>query len=489
MNLRRASWLVLGVVVVSTLLLGSIDDPPPQTNAERTAQLAGGFACPVCAGQSIAESDVPVAREIRRQIARWVDQGRSDGFIRDQLIAAYDSDIDYNPSGEGITALVWVLPLVVTGAAVAGLIAAFRNWYGISPPGSPRVSQRGSPRGSPRLAGRVAESPAPEQGSRRRFVTLAAVLAVLATALTAGLLVARFSGSRGVGESATGEIRRSARELVFDAQLAVSGGATGSGAPDLAEAIELYDAALELQPSNIEALTYRGWLSSRTGDHDTAVVYLDNAIASDPDYADAHLFRSIVALEQGDSRRAAAELLAFDALDPPAFAESLIAAAQLGERIAAAEQSRALQSVESVLAGDASRPFDETSLEVPEIVLAAEQLAGEGRLLAAVELLDWVLASRPDDTRALIGRGWLVARTGDDELLDRGIAYLDQALALDPDDPHGLVYRAFSLDRRGDTAAARADLAGFFAGPEQPRKLLRLIEAFDLAARLGLDSG
>ena len=230
---------------------------------------------------------------------------------------------------------------------------------------------------------------------------------------------------------------------------------------------------LELQPSNVEALTYRGWLTARSGDLDRAAAYLEEAIATDSDYPDAHLFRSIVALDQGEIERAAAELAVFDASDPPPFARSLIESAQLRPRIRQAQQEAALAAVQAERTGGEADgaslvAFAATSLTVGQVALAAEHLASEGRLLDAVRLFDWALESRPDDAEALTGRGWLVARTGDPELLAAGIAHLDRALELDPAYPFALVYRAFAHYQQADLEAARADLAAFDANETSP---------------------
>lgn len=473
--MSRRAWAWAGAVAVAAgaYLYGAVAPGPPRTNADRVHALAQGFACPVCAGQSVAESDVPVAREIRRQIGIWVDEGRSDRYIRDELVAAYDIDIDYNPSGAGLTGLVWVLP-VAAGLGTAGaLIVMFHRRR------TAVVATTGE------LAEAIAApdpvAPAVPSRSRLGLAVTAAVIAVAAVA--AGVLVARYSGSRGAGDSITGEIRRTSRELLFEAQQTVASG-------DIAAAVAIYDEVLELQPSNVEALTYRGWLTARSGDLDRAAAYLEEAIATDPDYPDAHLFRSIVALDQGEVERAAAELAVFDASDLPPFARSLIESAQLRPRIRQAQQEAALTAVEAERTGgeaDGAEPvaFAATSLTVEQVALAAEHLASEGRLLDAVRLFDWALESRPDDAEALTGRGWLVARTGDPELLAAGIAHLDRALELDPAYPFALVYRAFARYQQDDLEAARADLAAFDANENQPAELVRLIDDFNLRQALG----
>lgn len=128
MTRRLLAWLTIAVVGVSTLVFTAVDQGAPTTNADRAYELAKDFACPVCQGQSIAESDVVVARNIRREIRVWVDEGRSDDFIRDQLVANFGEDIDYTPPSDGITALVWILPVVAGAVATGGLVLVFRKW-------------------------------------------------------------------------------------------------------------------------------------------------------------------------------------------------------------------------------------------------------------------------------------------------------------------------------------------------------------------------
>ncbi|MYH00955.1 MAG: tetratricopeptide repeat protein [Acidimicrobiaceae bacterium] len=447
MSRRAASWLAALVVAAAAFLYGAVAEGPPSTNADRVRDLSEDFACPVCAGQSIAESDVPVAREIRRQIAVWVDEGRSDAYIRDELVAAYDADIDYNPSGSGVTSLVWILPLFA-GAGIATVVVVMLR------PGRARARDSGE---------------LPTAGRRRWRNAAVWTVAVVVVAGAAGLLVARSSGSRTADGSITGEIRSTAREKIFEAQQRLSDG-------DMAGAIAAYDEALELQPSNVEALTYRGWLTSRQGDLAGAAPYLDDAVAMDPAYPDARLFRAIVALEEGDGAGAAQDLAAFDSLDPPPYAEQLLTQSRVRERVAEARDAAALEAVDALAALEERPAFGDTALSVADALAASEALASRGDLLEAVQLLDWVLESRPADPDVLSGRGWLLVRSGDAELFALGVHYLDAALGNDPSNASGLVYRAFARWLHGDTPGAQADLAAFDALPHQPPDLVRLIE-------------
>lgn len=122
------AWVLLIGVVSGAVVVSEVASGAPRTNAEMAASIAADFACPVCDGQSVAESDVPVAQAIRREIRQFVDDGRSTAEIRDYLVGRYGESIDLKPRASGVVGLVWMLPVVASVVAVAGLVAVFRRW-------------------------------------------------------------------------------------------------------------------------------------------------------------------------------------------------------------------------------------------------------------------------------------------------------------------------------------------------------------------------
>ena len=109
------------------------------------------------------------------------------------------------------------------------------------------------------------------------------IATVLVIAAAASWAMVEFSGARGTGETASGEIRQGTTTLLADAAQAFGGG-------DPERAIELYGEVLDLQPTNVEALTYRGWISYQTGDVDGARADFDEAVAFDAEYGDVRVF-------------------------------------------------------------------------------------------------------------------------------------------------------------------------------------------------------
>ena len=154
-------------------------------------------------------------------------------------------------------------------------------------------------------------------------------------------------------------------------------------------------------------------------------------------------------------------------------AQQLVANAQVRERIA-------LALVTEILLVDDPPVFSESGLTVADISGAAEILAADGALLEAVQLFDSVLQEDDENVEALTYRGWLIARAGDQQLLEGGLDLLSRALELDASYAPALVFRAFASNELGNPAAARADLAAFDSLAAKPIDLVRLIEDFGL---------
>jgi cytochrome c-type biogenesis protein CcmH len=124
---RRLAWLLLAAVVAVALVIG-VTDRSPATADERARRIGDTVMCPACSGETVADSQAPVAVNIRRQIAEKVADGKSDREIRDELAATYGERVILNPPRSGIAGLVWILPVVGLFAAAAGLAVAFRRW-------------------------------------------------------------------------------------------------------------------------------------------------------------------------------------------------------------------------------------------------------------------------------------------------------------------------------------------------------------------------
>lgn len=125
---RRIGWLAMAAVLLVVFAVGVFGDRGVTTDQERAHNLAESLMCPTCRGQAVADSDSSAARGIRATIEQRIDEGASDEQIRQELADAYGDDILLTPGRSGLAGLVWVLPVAVLVAALAGLALAFRHW-------------------------------------------------------------------------------------------------------------------------------------------------------------------------------------------------------------------------------------------------------------------------------------------------------------------------------------------------------------------------
>ncbi len=77
-----APWLAMLVVLAVALVIGTFGSSGPETNADRVIAISRTLKCPVCSGESVAESNADASLDIRADIAKRLDQGQSADQIR-----------------------------------------------------------------------------------------------------------------------------------------------------------------------------------------------------------------------------------------------------------------------------------------------------------------------------------------------------------------------------------------------------------------------
>lgn len=89
----------------------------------RAKSLQKELRCLVCQGQSIDESNAPLAADLRRLIRQQMQQGWSDDQIKDFLVARYGAFVLMKPPVRQDTFFLWFGPalLVLAGAGAIGV--------------------------------------------------------------------------------------------------------------------------------------------------------------------------------------------------------------------------------------------------------------------------------------------------------------------------------------------------------------------------------
>jgi cytochrome c-type biogenesis protein CcmH/NrfF len=124
---RWLPWVGLVLIAVAVVVVGTHRSSHRTLQAE-TMHIAGLVRCPVCQGQSVANSQAPASVQIRNQIQQELVAGQHQPQILSGLVAAYGPGILEKPEARGVGLVVWVVPVVAVVAAVAGLALAFARW-------------------------------------------------------------------------------------------------------------------------------------------------------------------------------------------------------------------------------------------------------------------------------------------------------------------------------------------------------------------------
>ena len=118
MNLLFHKILSGGLVLFLALFIAF------QVNADtledQIAEISGELMCPVCEGQSVAESNAQLARDMRAVIKTKLLEGKSKEEIIDYFVSSYGETILASPPPRGFSVILWLLPVlsVLIGAAI-----------------------------------------------------------------------------------------------------------------------------------------------------------------------------------------------------------------------------------------------------------------------------------------------------------------------------------------------------------------------------------
>ena len=80
--------------------------------------------CPKCQNQNLADSNAPIAADMRREIHRMVTEGQSNQNVVDFMVARYGDFVNYRPRKDSSTLLLWYGPIgmLLLGALVVVLM-------------------------------------------------------------------------------------------------------------------------------------------------------------------------------------------------------------------------------------------------------------------------------------------------------------------------------------------------------------------------------
>ncbi len=122
-------WLLVIILLIPSLAAAKEARPladNPQVEA-RLKHLAVELRCLVCQNQTLADSNAPLAEDLRREIREMIAKNMSDRDIIDFLVARYGDFVLYRPPLKPTTTLLWVGPFLLLIVGATALVLVLRK--------------------------------------------------------------------------------------------------------------------------------------------------------------------------------------------------------------------------------------------------------------------------------------------------------------------------------------------------------------------------
>ena len=137
-----SQWRVHSASAGGVILLSPPSRSPAVARADalddQVREISKGLRCPVCSGETVADSHAPISVQMRGIIREKLEAGESPEQIRAYFVTRYGPEILLSPQTSGFTLGVWVMPIFALIIGFLIVLAVLRSW-----------SRRGEPVAAP----------------------------------------------------------------------------------------------------------------------------------------------------------------------------------------------------------------------------------------------------------------------------------------------------------------------------------------------------
>lgn len=128
-----------GVIIISAFTIGAFaqgSGPTPEfanrqlenpSEEKAATQVMHSLRCIQCQGQSIADSDAPMAATMRAEVRQQIAAGQKPEAIREWMIQRYGEWVSFEPDMKGSGLLLWLAPLILLAIAFFFARGLFRR--------------------------------------------------------------------------------------------------------------------------------------------------------------------------------------------------------------------------------------------------------------------------------------------------------------------------------------------------------------------------
>ncbi len=132
---RRSFFMLLAALALLAAVWSwlAFSAARPQTLDQRVKNVASQLRCPVCQGESVADSPALLAQQMRLVIREQLQAGKSDEDIVQYFASRYgEQNVVWSPPRQGFALLAWIVPIVLLLGGIVLLFFVFRDWLASS---------------------------------------------------------------------------------------------------------------------------------------------------------------------------------------------------------------------------------------------------------------------------------------------------------------------------------------------------------------------
>jgi cytochrome c-type biogenesis protein CcmH len=279
MSDRVKNIVVGGVIALLTILVVGLV-ATNQSPGDRVESIGSRIKCPVCQGESIADSPASMAVDMMALVEERVAAGASNDEIVSELLGSFTGAVLLDPPASGSTLLLWVAPLIALLMGI-GIIAWWKRHPGEEPTSV------------------AADQPAPAPANRRLIGGLIVIGGLILIVGVAATLIqdgaGAISGAAEIGADNLDDVSNETMEAVIAANLdnpEINGMRlalaeryfeTGDYRNAFPHFLAVAESSIATDEQTTISLVRLGWMAyDGNGEVDTATDLLDQALALSP---------------------------------------------------------------------------------------------------------------------------------------------------------------------------------------------------------------
>ncbi len=127
---KRPLFIAIAVVAIVGAIWSYVflSAPPQQTLDQRVHDVGVQLKCPICQGESVADSPSTLAQQMRGVIRQQLQAGKSEQEVIAYFQARYGEQIVWSPQWQGFSLLAWLVPIVLLLGGFVLLFFVLRDW-------------------------------------------------------------------------------------------------------------------------------------------------------------------------------------------------------------------------------------------------------------------------------------------------------------------------------------------------------------------------